>query len=63
MVLIFHQRSHFTSSNPFTIKLNLKVTMEFIKHTQLKTRGGWQMWIDSIADLAQSYDVWEYCLL
>jgi hypothetical protein len=31
--------------------------MEFIKHTQLKTRGGWQMWIDSIADLAQSYDV------
>jgi hypothetical protein len=61
ITLIFHLKSPTQSNNLFTIKLTFEATMEFVKHTQLKTRADWQIWIDSIADLAQSYDVWEYC--
>ncbi|KAF1986289.1 hypothetical protein K402DRAFT_332658, partial [Aulographum hederae CBS 113979] len=32
-----------------------------IKHSQLTSRDVWQSWIDSITDLALSYDVWKYC--
>jgi hypothetical protein len=40
---------------------NMTADSRTTHYPKLQSREDWQTWIDSIADLATSYDVWKYC--